>query len=187
MASAIPCQAPNYGKIHRVSDQYAVDPAKLRALRLTRTWSMKRLAKEAGVDYSTYWRIEQGQALNPRVETIQRLARALDVPVERLIAAEPTPAAREADLAAQDHAEGFPARLLGSGTLPGQAAALSHPDAARPAALLLGPLGEIEGLGDLSPEEEASVRAAMAAIRARRAGRGETGAHGGRAGGGGED
>lgn len=86
MASAIPCQEVGYGRLHSVPDQLRVDGARLLALREARGWSKKRLAKEAGVDYSTYWRIEVGQAQNPRVETIQRVARALDVAVETLIA-----------------------------------------------------------------------------------------------------
>jgi transcriptional regulator with XRE-family HTH domain len=88
MASVIDCQAPDYGTIHSVSDQTAIDRARLVALRKARGWSMTKLAKVAGVDYSSYWRIEKGRAHNPRIETIQRLARALDVSVEELVVVE---------------------------------------------------------------------------------------------------
>lgn len=168
MASVIGCQGVSYGKLHSVPDQYAVDRSELAALREARGLSMTAFARKAGVDYSSYWRIEKGRAHNPRIETIQRLAHALDVPVERLIAA--GPAAPEPASAKMHPAESL-ARLFGSGTLT-PAAATSRPDAARPTALLIGPLGDIEGLRDLEPEEEASVRAAMAMIRARRADRG---------------
>lgn len=97
MASVIGCQARTYATIHSVPEQYAVDRDRLVALREAAGLSKTALAKKAGVDYSSYWRIEQGRAVNPRIETIQRLARALDVPVERLIAAEPPPPTRHPD------------------------------------------------------------------------------------------
>lgn len=85
MASTIRCQGVGYAKIHSVTDQASINPAKLVAFRAAKGWSIKRLVREAGVDYSSYWRLEKGQALNPRIETIQRVARALGVVVEELI------------------------------------------------------------------------------------------------------
>jgi transcriptional regulator with XRE-family HTH domain len=85
MANATQCQAAVYGKIHNVpAGSGSVDRARLVALRTARGWSINRLVREAGVDYSSYWRIEKGKAVNPRHETVQRLARALGVRTEDL-------------------------------------------------------------------------------------------------------
>ena len=70
--------------IAMATEQATVDISRLIALRRAKHWSMKKLAEEAGVDYSSYWRLEKGRALNPRHETIARLARALEVPTEQL-------------------------------------------------------------------------------------------------------
>jgi transcriptional regulator with XRE-family HTH domain len=93
MATAIRSQGPIYGRIHSVNgEQSALDVGELVRLRTAKGWSKKKLATTAGVDYSSYWRIETGRAKNPRYETVQRLADALEVntadlftPVERAV------------------------------------------------------------------------------------------------------
>lgn len=84
MASAILCQETGYGKLHSVMERLSVDRAKLVAFRTAKGWSIRKLVQKAGVDYSSYWRLEKGQAHNPRIETIQKVARALEVTVEEL-------------------------------------------------------------------------------------------------------
>ncbi len=47
-------------------------------------WSMEDVAKEAGIPYVTYSKIESWSTLNPSAESIVRIARALGVKVEHL-------------------------------------------------------------------------------------------------------
>lgn len=56
----------------------------LRRLRVKRGLSQEALAVDAGVDRSYVGRIERG-AENPTVETLDRLAAALDVPAAELL------------------------------------------------------------------------------------------------------
>lgn len=84
MATAIPCQEGDYGKLHSVAGQLTVDRAKLVALRTAKGWSIRKLVRQADVDYSSYWRLEKGKSHNPRHETIQKVATALDVTAEDL-------------------------------------------------------------------------------------------------------
>lgn len=54
--------------------------AVLRQLRHRKGWSQRELAEKAGVPQSTVGRIETG-ALSPRLDTLERLAFALDAEV----------------------------------------------------------------------------------------------------------
>lgn len=177
MASVIGCQARTYATIHSVPEQYAVDRDRLVALREAAGLSKTALAKKAGVDYSSYWRIEQGRAVNPRIETIQRLARALDVPVERLIAAEPPPPTRHPD---DDEAAGAFMHEASA-----ERASL-HPEGdATPQLAEAHFFGLVSELGTLTESERAAVLPVLREIVSRRrADRGGRGA-GGRAGAGG--
>ena len=56
----------------------------LRRLRVKRDLSQEALAVDAGVDRSYVGRIERGVE-NPTVETLDRLAKALDVPAAELL------------------------------------------------------------------------------------------------------
>lgn len=56
----------------------------LRRLRVKRALSQEALAVDAGVDRSYVGRIERGVE-NPTVETLDRLARALEVPAAELL------------------------------------------------------------------------------------------------------
>ena len=47
--------------------------------------SQDKLSKLAGVTYNTVIKIESGATLNPRVETLRIIAKALDVTVDSLL------------------------------------------------------------------------------------------------------
>jgi transcriptional regulator with XRE-family HTH domain len=47
--------------------------------------SQDKLSKLAGVTYNTIIKIESGATLNPRVETLRLIAKALDVTVDSLL------------------------------------------------------------------------------------------------------
>lgn len=61
---------------------------RLRELRLEKGLSKNKLAKLAGISQTAVTFIEEGQR-SPTLSTLKRLARALDVPVYRLIGEEP--------------------------------------------------------------------------------------------------
>ncbi len=56
----------------------------LRALREKDGWSQAQLAKASGMTQANYWRIEAGAA-NARVESLNKIARALRVPVAAIM------------------------------------------------------------------------------------------------------
>lgn len=47
--------------------------------------SQDKLSKLAGVTYNTIIKIESGATSNPRVETLQHIARALNVTIDKLL------------------------------------------------------------------------------------------------------
>ena len=59
----------------------------LRRERRLKGYSVRRLAMESGVDHSVILRIETGFVAAPKPETLQRLARVLDIDVEDLYTA----------------------------------------------------------------------------------------------------
>jgi len=56
----------------------------IRALREKDGWSQTALAEAAGMTQANYWRIE-AEAANARVESLNRIARALRVPVAAIM------------------------------------------------------------------------------------------------------
>jgi transcriptional regulator with XRE-family HTH domain len=58
--------------------------AAIRALREKDGWSQTALAAAAGMTQANYWRIET-EAANARVESLNRIARALRVPVAAIM------------------------------------------------------------------------------------------------------
>jgi len=54
-------------------------------LRLKRKMNQKQLAKKAGIAQATISRIESGQVKGLRIESLKRLAEALDVPIDYLV------------------------------------------------------------------------------------------------------
>jgi len=56
----------------------------IRSHRKTKGFSQVRLSKEADVAYNTIVKIESGENPNPTIETLERIAKALDIPIEKL-------------------------------------------------------------------------------------------------------
>lgn len=61
---------------------------RLRELRTAAGKTQQELATAAGLSWSVIAQIEQGKTPNPRLDTLQALARALGVTVSRLIGEE---------------------------------------------------------------------------------------------------
>lgn len=59
----------------------------LRSWRNRREWSLRDLGERSGVSYVTIQKIEAG-VVNPTVATLQKLARALRIPLRDLFPAE---------------------------------------------------------------------------------------------------
>jgi transcriptional regulator with XRE-family HTH domain len=57
----------------------------LKKLRKRKGWSQEKLAREAGISYQTLIKIEQGRIKNPKLETLIKLAKALNVSLDKLI------------------------------------------------------------------------------------------------------
>jgi len=57
----------------------------LKRLRLKKGWSQERLAREAGISYITFVKIERGNIQNPKLETLMKLAKALGVSIDKLV------------------------------------------------------------------------------------------------------
>jgi len=56
----------------------------IRLLRKEKGFSQDRLSKEAEVAYNTIVKIESGENPNPTVNTLERIAKALGVSIEKL-------------------------------------------------------------------------------------------------------
>jgi transcriptional regulator with XRE-family HTH domain len=53
--------------------------------RKQKKWSQEKLAVESGISYNTIIKIERGGIKNPRIETVVKLADALEVSLDRLV------------------------------------------------------------------------------------------------------
>jgi transcriptional regulator with XRE-family HTH domain len=62
-----------------------VDAVKLRELRRRRVMTLEELAEKANVGRNTIWRLEHG-VMGAQPRTIRKLAKALDVKPEELVA-----------------------------------------------------------------------------------------------------
>jgi len=58
---------------------------KIRKLRQRKKMSQDRLSKKADLALNTIVKIETGENPNPTFETLQKIAKALDIPLEKLI------------------------------------------------------------------------------------------------------
>jgi len=56
----------------------------IRLLRKEKEFSQDRLSKEAEVAYNTIVKIESGENHNPTIDTLERIAKALGVSIEKL-------------------------------------------------------------------------------------------------------
>src|SRR5438128_2102589 len=99
----------------------------LRTLRLRKGWNMDRVAAAAGISRTTLHHLERGAVARPRAATLHRLARVLDVPVERLCHEVRSPAFRrnappEGGTTNGEHDDDFARRAFDRATNPEVAA-----------------------------------------------------------------
>ena len=57
-------------------------------LRKQKGWSQERLAQEAGISYNTLIKLERSGIKNPKIETVIKLADALEVNLDELVGRE---------------------------------------------------------------------------------------------------
>lgn len=57
----------------------------IKILREKKGWTQEKLAQEAGISYQTLIKIEHGGIKNPRMETLIKIAKSLEVPIEKII------------------------------------------------------------------------------------------------------
>lgn len=57
----------------------------LAKIRKQKGWSQEKLAQEAGISYNTLIKIEREGIKNPKIETVMKLAEALEVSMDKLV------------------------------------------------------------------------------------------------------
>lgn len=57
----------------------------LRKYRIEKDWSQEKLAREAGISYQTVIKIERGGIKNPKLETMLKLSKALNISLDDLV------------------------------------------------------------------------------------------------------
>ena len=57
----------------------------LAKIRKNKGWSQEKLAQEAGISYNTLIKIERRGIKNPKIETVAKLASALNVSIDELV------------------------------------------------------------------------------------------------------
>ena len=57
----------------------------IKNLRLKKGWTQQKLAEAAGVSYVTITKIEQGRSKEPTIQSMIKLADALDVSLDALV------------------------------------------------------------------------------------------------------
>ena len=60
----------------------------LKSFRNKKGWSQEKLAREANISYHTVIKLEQRVIKNPRIETVIKLADALEVSLDELVGRE---------------------------------------------------------------------------------------------------
>ncbi len=60
----------------------------LKELRKQKGWSQERLARESDISYNTLIKLEQKNIKNPKIETVIKLADALNVSLDKLVGRE---------------------------------------------------------------------------------------------------
>ncbi len=63
-----------------------INPTRIRALRLARGLTQRQAADAAGLTQGRWWQLEAGQRPRPSADVLDRVAAALRVPMEELIA-----------------------------------------------------------------------------------------------------
>lgn len=79
---------------------------RIAARRKAMGWSQNELARRAGVNHPTLFKIESGQRTNPSIGTIVKIARALNTTAETLVGAEPAETRRRTKGEAERLAQG---------------------------------------------------------------------------------
>ena len=54
-------------------------------IRKQKGWSQEKLAVESGISYNTIIKIERGGIANPKIETVIKLAKALEISIDDLV------------------------------------------------------------------------------------------------------
>ena len=57
----------------------------LAKIRKQKGWSQEKLAQEAGISYNTLIKIERGGIKNPKIETVIKLSKALNISLDSLV------------------------------------------------------------------------------------------------------
>lgn len=57
----------------------------IKKFRNKKGWSQERLAREADISYQTLIKIEQNRVKNPKLQTLIKLANALEVTLDELV------------------------------------------------------------------------------------------------------
>jgi len=57
----------------------------IKKIRNKKGWSQERLAREADVSYQTLIKIEQNRVKNPKLQTLLKIAKALNVTLDELV------------------------------------------------------------------------------------------------------
>lgn len=57
----------------------------IKKIRNKKGWSQERLAREADVSYQTLIKIEQNRVKNPKLQTLIKIAKALNVTLDELV------------------------------------------------------------------------------------------------------
>lgn len=57
----------------------------LSKIRKQKGWSQEKLSQEAGISYNTLIKIERNGIKNPKIETVIKLAKALNIAVDELL------------------------------------------------------------------------------------------------------
>ncbi len=57
----------------------------IKKIRKKKGWSQERLAREADISYQTLIKIEQNRVKNPKLQTLIKIARALNVTLDELV------------------------------------------------------------------------------------------------------
>ncbi len=58
---------------------------RLKELRKKAGWSQQKLAEKSGLSYNTITKIEQGAATMPTIQTIIKIADALEISIDELV------------------------------------------------------------------------------------------------------
>lgn len=64
--------------IKKVKQIYEIDPTKIRVARAIKGWTISELEKQSGVQRKTITRIEKGITKTVRMETFEKIIKALD-------------------------------------------------------------------------------------------------------------